>query len=69
MGMGGLAGDGQVIFSKVQEARAESVRLRQFWFPSNVITGGCAERQLPGPQQFLFNVIAMAGKGEGGGHV
>lgn len=66
----GLVADGQVIFSKVQEARAENVRLGGNSSP--VITGGFGERQLPGSQQFLFNIAAdifLGGTGKGEGHM
>lgn len=44
MGGGGLVHCGQLIFSKVQEARADSMKLAVndwCWFPSITVTGVC----------------------------
>lgn len=58
MGGGGLVHCGQLIFSKVQEARADSMKLAVndwCWFPSITVTGVCVcgGRQLSGSLQFV----------------
>lgn len=56
---GGGVDDGQLIFSEVHEDRVCKIgsQLLAPWLPSNVFAGVCAERQLPGSQQFTSNFI------------